>query len=150
MTGRKVRLAQARAKVELRESVTEADALDVVSLMEQSLLETFRTDTGAFDFGRRGMSLAKQVKAFVAELNKVAGRKGSALFTSAELLDVAGKMALGVADFYGFLETLNEQSYLLKKGAKLWQLQTHTSTASGLSQAQARLSQSSSSRSGNQ
>jgi DNA helicase MCM8 len=135
-----VRLAQARAKIELRETVTEADALDVVSLLEQSLLETFRTDAGTFDFGRRGMSLAKQVKAFVGELNRQATNRNSSLFQTSDLLEIAGRMSLGVADFHGFLDTLNEQAYLLKKGSRLWQLQTHTSS----SQAPARSSSQSS------
>jgi DNA helicase MCM8 len=65
-----IRLAQARAKIELRETVTEADALEVVALMEQSLTETFRTETGTFDFGRRGMSLAKQVKSFCIRIKQ--------------------------------------------------------------------------------
>ena len=128
-----VRLSQARAKIELRDTVTEADALDVVSLLEKSLMETFRTDSGSYDFGRRGMSLSKQVKAFVAELNQVAGRKGSALFQTQDLLEIATRMNLGVADFHGFLDILNEQTYLLKKGGRLWQLQTHTSTSASQS-----------------
>ena len=37
-----VRLAQARARSELRDKVTESDALDVVMLMEESMLEAFR------------------------------------------------------------------------------------------------------------
>ena len=41
-----VRLAQARARVELRDRVTEADAKDVVLLMEESLLEAFTNETG--------------------------------------------------------------------------------------------------------
>ena len=121
-----VRLAQARAKIELRDTVSESDAHDVVSLLEQSLLETFRTDTGSFDFGRRGgMSLSKQVKAFVSELNRHAQRKTSSLFQSSELLEIASRMALGISDFQGFLDVLNEQCYILKKGVRLWQLQTH-------------------------
>ena len=41
-----VRLAQARARAELRDRVTEADAKDVVLLMEESLLEAFTNETG--------------------------------------------------------------------------------------------------------
>lgn len=35
-----IRLSQARAKLELREVVTEQDALDVVDLMKESLFDT--------------------------------------------------------------------------------------------------------------
>ena len=124
-------MAQARAKMELRDTVTESDALDVVSLLEQSLMETFRTESGRFDFGRRGMSLAKQVKSFVGELNRQATNRNSALFQTSDLLEIAGRMSLGVSDFHSFLDTLNEQSYLLKKGNRLWQLQTHVSSSQG-------------------
>ena len=53
---------KARARVELREEVTEKDAKDVVELLQESLLDAFTNDTGEIDFGRKGgMSLTKQV-----------------------------------------------------------------------------------------
>ena len=76
------------------------------------------------------MSFAKQTKVFVAELGKYADRKNSALFKTDELTDIAVQMNLGVTDMFTFLDMLNDQSYLLKKGNRLWQLTTHrTSTA---------------------
>ena len=68
------------------------------------------------------MSQAKQVKSFVAELNRCASRQGSALFLTSSLVDIAGRVSLEVADFHGFIGVLNEQNYLLKKGPRLWQL----------------------------
>jgi DNA helicase MCM8 len=86
-----VRLAQARAKLELREHVTAEDAHDVVQMLQESLLDTFTTETGEMDFGRKGgMSLAKQVKTFVAALNKEAELRGTALFQLKELQEVRG------------------------------------------------------------
>jgi hypothetical protein len=70
------------------------------------------------------MSQAKQVKSFVAELNRCASRQGSALFLTSSLVDIAGRVSLEVADFHGFIGVLNEQNYLLKKGPRLWQLLT--------------------------
>jgi DNA helicase MCM8 len=60
-----VRLAQARAKAELRELVTESDARDVIDLMHEAMLDGFTAESGEVDvnFGRSGgMSLSKKVK----------------------------------------------------------------------------------------
>jgi DNA replicative helicase MCM subunit Mcm2 (Cdc46/Mcm family) len=59
-----IRLAQARAKAELRDMVTEDDALDVVEIMQESLLEAYTTETGEIDFTHHtgSMSLSKQVR----------------------------------------------------------------------------------------
>lgn len=62
-----VRLSQARARAELRDRVSEQDAKDVVALMEHSLLMTFQNEHGTYDFGRRGMSLAKQVWRYLVQ-----------------------------------------------------------------------------------
>eukprot|EP00904_Undaria_pinnatifida_P002232 jgi/Undpi1/12009/HiC_scaffold_4.g01708.m1 len=120
-----VRLSQARAKVELREHVTERDAKDVVDMMQESLLEACVTDTGAIDFGRSGATgLTKQVRVFVAALTKRASQKGSALFPRQELLQIANDLCLAIQDFEGFLDVLRQECYLLKKGPRLFQLQT--------------------------
>lgn len=69
------------------------------------------------------MSQAKKVKSFVAELCRCARRRGSALFSTSDLLVTARRMCLEILDFDGFLEILNEQSYILKKAPRLWQVQ---------------------------
>lgn len=79
-----IRLAQARAKLELREVVTRSDAEDVVQLLRESMLETYTDEYGCVDFSRAGgMSMSKKVKEFVGALTKVARERGSALFTVA-------------------------------------------------------------------
>ena len=66
-----IRLSQARARIELREYVTEADANEVVELMKESLYQTFEDQFGNLDFKRSsGMSNAKQSKCFIAALMK--------------------------------------------------------------------------------
>jgi DNA helicase MCM8 len=61
-----IRLAQARARLELREVVREQDASDVVDLFNECMLDAVTLDSGEIDFGRKGgMSMAKQVKALV-------------------------------------------------------------------------------------
>lgn len=57
-----IRLAQARARLELREEVSEDDANDVVMLLQESLLDVFANDVGEIDTSKRGgLSMAKQV-----------------------------------------------------------------------------------------
>jgi DNA helicase MCM8 len=82
-----IRLSQARARAELRDEVTAADASDVVQLLQESLLDAFTTEVGTMDFkGRKGgFSLAKQVKALVAALTKESNLRGSALFHKREI-----------------------------------------------------------------
>lgn len=133
-----VRLAQARARCELREVVCARDAQDVVTLMKDALFEAALNELGALDFtrvaGGAGMSMSKQVKSFVSVLNGVAARNGSSMFTKDELREVAEGMRLsfGSGSFGDFIEVLNQQNYLLKKGPRLFQLLT-TSAALDLS-----------------
>lgn len=58
-----MRLAQARAKCELREIVTKQDAMDVVEMMQEAMLEAYTDESGELDFTHHkgGLSLAKQV-----------------------------------------------------------------------------------------
>lgn len=57
-------LLQARAKLELREEATEADALDVLEIMKNSLIDIFTDDVGIMDTTRSqngtGMSTKNQ------------------------------------------------------------------------------------------
>lgn len=61
-----IRLTQARAKIELRETATKQDALDVVEIMEESLIDVFTNDVGNLDTTRSqygsGMSSKNQVR----------------------------------------------------------------------------------------
>ncbi|KAJ2819957.1 DNA replication licensing factor mcm8, partial [Coemansia erecta] len=50
-----VRLAEARARAELREEVTEGDADNVIEIMRCSLFQTYEDEEGAMDFSRSQM-----------------------------------------------------------------------------------------------
>ncbi|GLE01147.1 hypothetical protein PINS_up009977 [Pythium insidiosum] len=120
-----IRLSQARAKAEFSEVVTAEHAQDVVDIMQECLLDTYITDDGNLDFGRSGgMSLAKKVKAYVARLMKAAERRNTAMFSFEDLLEVANSMGLQIDDFRDFVEILRNECYLLKKGPKLYKVQT--------------------------
>ncbi|KAK0583797.1 hypothetical protein LWI29_003222 [Acer saccharum] len=66
-----VRLAEARARLDLREEITAQDALDVVEIMKESLYDKYVDEHGFVDFGRSGgMSQQKEAKRFLSALNK--------------------------------------------------------------------------------
>ncbi|XP_063243461.1 DNA helicase MCM8 [Bacillus rossius redtenbacheri] len=121
-----VRLAEARAKLELREEVTERDALDVVEVMRHSLVDTLSDEFGRLDFRRSqhgsGSSSHGQAKRFVTFLHRRADTLSRSVFSVEELKEVAQVANIQVPDFFGFLSALNLQGFLLKKGPKLYQL----------------------------
>lgn len=109
-----IRLSEARAKLELRELVTEEDALDVVDIMKESMLEVMGNDEGFVDFRRAtGMSQPKKAREFMKVLHQKAQQKQSAVFSSIELENLAHQMQLRVDNFHEFLEMLNDQNFLL-------------------------------------
>jgi DNA helicase MCM8 len=119
-----IRLAQARARIELREEVTEADANDIIQLMQESLLDIYTTETGEIDVTRRGgTSLVKQMKALVKIMNRESSLKGSNQFTRQEIVDLASKLQLN-KEIDELIESMRTECYLLLKGPKLYQLQT--------------------------
>jgi DNA replicative helicase MCM subunit Mcm2 (Cdc46/Mcm family) len=123
-----VRLAQARAKIDLREIVTRSDAVDVIQLMRRSLLDVAMDGMGAIDFSRSvgagGMSMQRQVKTVIGALNKLARQRGSNRFTRDEIEKVVTELRLQVGSLTDLIETMNQQSYILKKGHRVYQLLT--------------------------
>lgn len=120
-----IRLAEARARLELREQVTKADAEDVVQIIRQSLKEAFEDDFECFDFRKTsGMSSRKQQTAFVSLLNQRSKQTYNTVFTMSELFNIAREAHLNVPSFDDFIETLNFQGYLLKQGGNTYKLQT--------------------------
>lgn len=123
-----IRLTEARARLELREEVTREDAEDVVQIMKYSLLGTYSDEFGKLDFNRSqhgsGMSNRSQAKKFVSALNRIAERTYNNLFEYQQLRQIARELQIQVSDFESFVGSLNDQGYLLKKGPKVYQLQT--------------------------
>ncbi|XP_043912385.1 DNA helicase MCM8 [Protopterus annectens] len=123
-----IRLTEARARLELREKATKNDAEDVVEIMKHSMLDTYADEFGRLDFQRSqhgsGMSNRSQAKKFIAALNRVAERTYNNLFEYQQLRQIAKELQMQVPDFEGFISSLNDQGYLLKKGPKMYQLQT--------------------------
>ncbi|KAA0711641.1 DNA helicase MCM8 [Triplophysa tibetana] len=123
-----IRLTEARARVELREKATQSDAEDVVEIMKHSLIDTYSDEFGRLDFDRSqlgsGMSNRSKAKKFITALNKLAERQQKTMFEIQELRQLAKDLQIQVVDFEGFVSSLNEQGYLLKKAHRTYQLQT--------------------------
>ncbi|ORX53904.1 DNA-dependent DNA helicase and ATPase [Piromyces finnis] len=121
------RLAEARAKAELRLKVTAEDAQDVVEIMKYSLFETSSDEYGNLDFSRSqlgtGMSKKNQPKKYIQQLEKIAEMNRNNLFTFQQLSDLGKKMGVE-GNFNDFIDTLNTQGYLIKNGAKVYKLTT--------------------------
>ncbi|KAM6956402.1 DNA helicase MCM8 [Aplochiton taeniatus] len=123
-----IRLTEARARLELRETASREDAEDVVDIMKHSLADTYSDGSGGLDFERSqlgaGMSQRSAVKRLVAALNSHAQRTNQSLFEMQQLRSMARDLHIQVVDFEGLVNSLNEQGYLLKRGGRLYQLQT--------------------------
>ncbi|XP_020522186.1 probable DNA helicase MCM8 isoform X2 [Amborella trichopoda] len=118
-----VRLAEARARLDLREEITGQDALDVVEIMKESLYDKFVDEHGFVDFGRSGgMSQQKEAKRFLAALQKQSELHKKDCFSVSEIYSLADKIGLRVPDMDVFIENLNSNGYLLKKGPKTYQV----------------------------
>jgi DNA helicase MCM8 len=111
-----VRLAQARAKLELRDNVTEDDARDVVALLRESVRDACTTPTGAVDFSRAvgGMSASRAVKALVAALHADADARRDPYFTMADVKDLARRAGVETSKpIADLVDILRDQSYLM-------------------------------------
>lgn len=118
-----VRLAGARARVDLREEITEQDALDVVEIMKESLYDKYVDEHGFVDFGRSGgMSQQKEAKRFLSALHKQSELQQKDCFSISEIYSLADRIALMVPDIDTFVDNLNSVGYLLKKGPKTYQV----------------------------
>ncbi|XP_002197067.6 DNA helicase MCM8 [Taeniopygia guttata] len=123
-----IRLTEARSRLELREKSTKEDAEDVIEIMKYSMLGTYSDEFGKLDFERSqhgsGMSHRSQAKRFVSALSSIAERTYNNLFDLQQLRHIARELQLRVSDFESFIGSLNDQGYLLKKGSRVYQLQT--------------------------
>ncbi|GER28680.1 DNA replication licensing factor MCM8 [Striga asiatica] len=118
-----VRLAEARARVDLREEISTQDALDVVEIMKESLYDKYVDENGLVDFGRSGgMSQQKEAKRFLSALNKQSESKQKDCFSISELYSLADNISLRVSDIDTLVDNLNTAGYLLKKGPRMYQV----------------------------
>ncbi|KAJ1443853.1 P-loop containing nucleoside triphosphate hydrolase [Sesbania bispinosa] len=118
-----VRLAEARARLDLRAEITAQDAMDVVEIMKESLYDKYVDEHGVVDFGRSGgMSQQKEAKRFLNALNKQSELEQKDYFSISEIYNLADRISLKVPDIDTFIDNLNSVGYLLKKGPKTYQV----------------------------
>ncbi|KAJ4704837.1 DNA helicase [Melia azedarach] len=118
-----VRLAEARARIDLREEITAQDASDVVEIMRESLYDKYIDEHGCVDFGRSGgMSQQKEAKRFLSALNKQSELQQKDCFSISEIYSLADRISLRVPDIDTLVDNLNTAGYLLKKGPKTYQV----------------------------
>ena len=115
-----VRLSEARARVDLREIVTDRDAMDAVELYSLSMADVMRDDSGKLGaFGKRtGVSgKRKNFRVFIDAVNAASRNKGNAYFSIGELHALVEQLRLdGIKDIDAFIEALNLAGELLKCG----------------------------------
>ncbi|KAJ2071947.1 DNA replication licensing factor mcm8, partial [Coemansia sp. S142-1] len=116
-----VRLAEARARAELREVVTEADAENVIEIMKYSLFQTYEDEEGMMDFGRSQMGTGTSR---TSDIKRISEETYNNMFTYDMLLRTATEMNLRFSNFQDVVDKLNNQSYLIKKGPRSYQLTT--------------------------
>lgn len=92
------------------------------------MVDTYTDQFGGLDFKRSqhgsGMSGRSQPKRFIAALQKVSEQTYNSIFTMQQMRQIAKECGVQVLDFEGFISSLNNQGFLLKKGPKVYQLQT--------------------------
>ncbi|KAK7337029.1 hypothetical protein VNO77_17587 [Canavalia gladiata] len=126
-----VRLAEARARLDLRIEITAQDAMDVVEIMKESLYDKYVDEHGVVDFGRSGgMSQQKEAKRFLNALNKQSELEQKDCFSVSEIYSLADRISLKVPDIDTFIDNLNSVGYLLKKGPKTYQVLSSSYTRS--------------------
>ncbi|OEL29223.1 putative DNA helicase MCM8 [Dichanthelium oligosanthes] len=119
-----VRLAEARARVDLRGEVTAEDAQDVVDIMKESLYDKYVDEHGFVDFARSGgMSRQKEARKFISALNKESELQQKDCFSRTEIYNLADRISLRVPDLDALVDNLNIAGCLIKKGQGMYQCQ---------------------------
>eukprot|EP00168_Porphyra_purpurea_P012149 TRINITY_DN3158_c0_g1_i1.p4 TRINITY_DN3158_c0_g1~~TRINITY_DN3158_c0_g1_i1.p4 ORF type:complete len:177 (+),score=68.95 TRINITY_DN3158_c0_g1_i1:765-1295(+) len=118
-----IRLAQARAKAELRTEVTYHHAMDVVELMRHSMLDEWTDASGRVDLSRAsGLSQHALVQALAELLHADAERRRDRTFTTGDIRRLATDAGLPLEGVPGLIEGLNRDNRLLMKGLGRYQL----------------------------
>ena len=112
-----IRLAEARARCELRDIVLESDALDVIDIMKESLSQSFHnTATHSQNTSKngRGKGAGKMARNLFSALSS----SGKRVFTLEEIKILNDN----APDTLNLVDLLNNQGQLLKKAGGLYQL----------------------------
>lgn len=128
-----IRLGQARARAELRETVTEQDAKDVVDLLHESLLDAFTAESGELGGGPGGelglytkagtmRGATHQMKALVTALKEESrAMDGKRIFHTNEIAALCQRLKLEKPPTE-LIDKLHSENYLLQKPNKSFEL----------------------------
>ena len=119
-----IRLAEARARADMRSEVTEDDAADVIELMEQSMRQVMEDEAGYMDWSRRGASgksKSGEAARLLQHLIRCKREDGHVLWSRAELRAVMDQLGMkDVSSGERAITQLNEGGWLLQqRGDKL-------------------------------
>lgn len=117
-----IRLAQARAKVELREEVTAKDAYEVIELLNFSLVKTQCDEFSGFGFKKsvKKTGIRSQSKKLLAELQKHS--KIERFISIDQMKVLSQRLNIATLDFYNIVELLNNEAIIIKKGNNMYEL----------------------------
>lgn len=122
-----IRLAQARAKLELRPVVEVQDAVDVIELVQYCLFEFLQKEEDAtiLPEGKRtkaGQSRSALLKRYVTELIRISASTGTAMFTEQQLRELYAGLQILAVPFQELLEALNQYGYIIRKAPGQYKL----------------------------
>ncbi|CAG8516910.1 9209_t:CDS:10, partial [Scutellospora calospora] len=114
-------LSQARARMELRDVVISKDVEDVAEIIiQRDEFGNIRSKTRTKTAMRSGKQT--DVKRFLNELQRLGNVKGSYVFTIQEMQQIAIDSNVRYDNFQSFIDLLNNQNLILKKGPGTFQL----------------------------
>ena len=101
--------------------------------MQESLFDALEDFSGGVSIkGAKGktinmnnigvLSIPKQTKTFIDRLRDEGRSRGNFIFEYQELLSISRSMNMNVGDFSEYIDKLNQQSYFILKGSKLYEL----------------------------
>lgn len=120
-----IRLAEARARVELRTEVTESDARDVIEIMRMSLRDALDADgfesVNMGTTGKRGVREAG--KKLIFELQRMGRDRNDPEFTKPEIYEANKRLKLvSASGFDDMLESLNFEGFLIRSTPHKWKV----------------------------
>lgn len=117
-----IRLAQARAKVELREEVTVKDAYEIIELLNFSLVKTQCDEFSGFGFRKNvnKSGIRAQSRKLLVELKKHG--KTEQLISINQMKGFAKQLNIATLDFYNIVDLLNNEAVIIKKANNMYEL----------------------------
>lgn len=116
-----IRLTEARARVDLREAATAADAEDVIALMKFSMRDFFRDSVPLLYVPVKGGRGAKaETRRLMEALHAMKKAQGTDRVSVAELTVLCDELGLHALPVKDLVAGLNEAGELLKRGRDIY------------------------------